>query len=277
MPVHNGLSMKQFSDDKDYHDMFDDIFHKWNVTTFFQPVIDVKANKLYGIDASAWLQSKKHSDVDFIPPGDFLNAAEKNGETINITKNILLQIQEYVSGNDVAQYKNLRFFLSISRHHLFRENIMVFAEDCIQTARRLKDSDNKLVIEVNSRISFDSIHKLKLLYALLSVQGNIDFALADFGAGHSNIQMLFGFDFNYIKIDQHMFFPSTSKVITHGFADDLMSGLRKQNTDIIITGVNTEKHLRYFLNKHVHFFQGDYFNKAVAYNKFSVPDYFGNG
>lgn len=269
--------MKQFSDDKDYHDIFDDIFQKWNVTTFFQPVIDTKIKKLYGIDVSAWLQSKESSHVDFISPADFLTAAEKSGEIVNITKDMLTQIQDYLSCKHFPQYNDLRFFFKISPLHLFSENIMQFAEDCIHAAKRLHEAGDKLVIEVNARISFDSIHKLKLLYALLSVQENIDFALGDFGVGHSNIEMLFGFDFDYIKINQSMFFPSTNKVITQGFADDLMSGLNKKNTDIIVTGINCEQHLHYFLNKDVCLFQGDYFSAATAYNNFSVLDYFEYG
>lgn len=269
--------MKQFSDDKDYHDMFDDIFQKWNVTTFFQPVIDTNIKKVYGIDATAWLQSKESSHVDFISPSDFLTAAEKSGETVNITRDLLAQIQEFLSCNTSSQCHGLRFFFKISPLHLFSENIMQFADDCICAAKWLHESGNRLVIEVNSRISFDSIHKLKLLHAVLSVQENIDFALGDFGAGHSNIEMLFGFDVKYIKINQSMFFPSTNKVITQGFADDLMSGLSKQNTDIIVTGINSEEHLHYFLNKDVRLFQGDYFSAATAYNNFSVLDYFEYG
>lgn len=266
--------MKQFNDDKDYHDMFDDIFEKWNVTAFFQPVIDTSKNCVYGIDATAWLQSKGSNCIDFIAPNDFLTAAEQSGEIVNITKELLLQIQEYVVGNTaVAQHHGLRFFLKISPLHLYSENIMEFAEDCISTAKYLNDANAKLVVEVNSRISFDLIHKLKLLSALLNIQDNIYFALGDFGAGHSNIEMLFGFDFDYIKIDKGMFFPLTDKVIMHGFADDLMGGLSKQNTNLIVTGIDSVYHLQYFLNKNVCLFQGGLFSAPTPCKKFDGLDY----
>ncbi|ARD62689.1 hypothetical protein Y71_23270 [Kosakonia radicincitans DSM 16656] len=270
--------MKQFNDERDYHDMFDDIFEKWNVTTFFQPIIDTRANRVYGIDATAWLQSKGSNCTDFISPHDFLTAAEKSGEIISITKELLLQIQDYLANHgDIDKCRELRFFIKISPLHLFSENIMEFAEDCIQTAKKLDKLNAKLVIEVNSRIPFDLIHKLKLLSALLTIQKNTFFALGDFGAGHSNIEMLFGFDFHYIKIDKSMFFPLTDKVIMHGFADDLMSGLSKQNTDIIVSGIDSVYHLQYFLNKNVSLFQGELFKAPVAYKNFNGLDYFDYG
>lgn len=269
--------MKQFSDDKDYHDMFDDIFQKWDVITFFQPVIDTHKKDVYGIDSSSWLQSKESNSIDFISPGDFLTAAENSGEIINITQNMLLQIQTCLTLKNSTQYHGLRFFIKLSPLHLYSENIMEFAEDCLRTARVLNTFNATLIIEVNARISFDLIHKLKLLDALLSVEENIQFALGDFGAGHSNIEMLFGFDFAFIKINQNMFFPLTHKVITQGFADDLMSGLSKQNTDIIITGVNSEQHMHYFLKQNVHLFQGDLFSPPVAYKRFSTLEYFEYG
>ncbi len=262
--------MKQFNDERDYHDMFDDIFEKWDVTAFFQPVIDTRANRLYGIDATAWLQSKGSNSTDFISPHDFLIAAEKSGEIINITKELLLQIQDYLEcQSDIEKCRDLRFFVKISPLHLFSENIMEFAEDCIQTAKQLDKLKARLVIEVNSRIPFDLIHKLKLLSALLAVQKNTFFALGDFGAGHSNIEMLFGFSFDYIKIDKSMFFPLTDKVIMPGFADDLMSGLSKQNTAIIVSGIDSVYHLQYFLNKNVSLFQGELFKAPAAYKDFN--------
>lgn len=269
--------MKQFSDDKDYHDMFDDIFCKWDVITFFQPVIDTHKKAVFGIDSSSWLQSKESNFIDFISPKDFLTAAEKNGEIVTITKEMLFQIQQCLTGKGAAQYQGLRFFIKLSPLHLFSENIMAFADDCIRAANDLARVKAELVVEVNGRISFDAIHKLRLLNALLSVQDNVAFALGDFGAGHSNIEMLFGFDFDYIKINQSMFFPVTNKAIAQGFADDLMSGLSKQNTEIIVTGVNSEQHMRYFLKQNVHLYQGDLFSAPVAYSNFSVLDYFEYG
>ncbi len=157
----------------------------------FQPLIDLKTNRVYGFEALARWELQPG---EFVSPGEFIPLAEETGLIVPMTEHLLrLCCREACHW---PQDVGLAFNLS-----------PVLLSDAVLGLRLIKImsdegfSPTRLELEITeSSVMKDYPAAQKVLGDLIEAGARI--ALDDFGTGYSSLSQLSGFSFDTIKIDR---------------------------------------------------------------------------
>ena len=157
----------------------------------FQPLIDLKTNRVNGFEALARWELQPG---EFVSPGEFIPLAEETGLIVALTEHLLRLC--CIEARNWPQEVGLAFNLS-----------PVLLSDAVIGLRLIKImsdegfSPTRLELEITeSSVMKDYPAAQKVLGDLMEAGARI--ALDDFGTGYSSLSQLSGFSFDTIKIDR---------------------------------------------------------------------------
>lgn len=126
--------------------------------------------------------------------------------------------------------------------------------------------EKNIMIEITERHLLDKHNQMVM--ARLAEMRTYGFSLAvdDFGTGHANIEYLYEFPFNYLKIDKMFIQAIGSGAVTENLFQSIVNMTQKLPIKIIAEGVETQKQSESLIQAGVHFHQGWYYVKAMPFN-----------
>lgn len=227
----------------------------------YQPQIDMKTGKLYGVEALIrWI----HPKAGFVPPMDFIPFAEETGFIYEIEKWVIAKA--YKQRSIWAQRYNSDIFMSVN---LSGKSIM--DDKTVDVISKVISSDPRSIdffeLEVtetaimeNLEIALSTLERIKSL--------GIEIALDDFGTGYSSLTYLEKLPIDVLKIDQA--FTNSISTGKENLASDteiivksVIALANDLNLRTVVEGVETIQQLEFFKKNKCDIGQGYYFSKPL--------------
>lgn len=157
----------------------------------YQPIVDVKTNRVIGLEA---VMRWEHPDMGNVSPGVFIPIAEDCNLIGSLGDWAVMQ-----ACNDAVQWPgNVRIAVNVSPAQFGNLN---FPTVVAQALSRSGLAPDRLELEVTESIFLADDAVIEQMFKSLKIMG-VRLSLDDFGTGYSSLGYLKKADFNKIKIDQ---------------------------------------------------------------------------
>ena len=230
---------------------------------FYQPIIDLKSNKISAFEA---LLRWQHPTKGLVAPSDFIPLAEETGLIIPIGSWLLRDAcqrlyqwqQEFPSSTPLSICVNIssRQFA----HHEFVSTVESILEDIPVAYGSLKLEITEGVIMRQPEMVATRLTKLKDLGVKLSVD--------DFGTGYSSLSYLQSFPVDTLKVDRsfvmRMGHPDSREIVK-----TIVMLAHNLGLDVVAEGVETEAQAQLLKAMDCEFVQGYYYSRPIEHNKAS--------
>jgi len=232
----------------------------------YQPQIDLKTNKIIGVEALLRWNNKLLGQV---PPDEFIPIAESTGVILDIGNFVfetsLREFQDtcksiYSNIDDTLHVDGkLRLSINISIRQLSEEK---FSESLFSMVRQYDCKHTKLMLEITETMTINRIDEIGLTLNKIQ-QAGIGVSLDDFGTGHSSLSHLSKLPIDEIKIDKSFIqeIPNNKQDIV--LIKSIINLGKSLNIKVLAEGVESIKQVNFLNRLGCQYFQGFYYSHPV--------------
>lgn len=220
---------------------------------FFQPIIDVKTNEIFGYETLARIYDKENNK--YIPAFKFINEAIKHGLLYKIDTIIQSKALAYLSQKNIDKY----IFLNLSKNFIHNLNNL---DDLYSNCKKYNIDPKKVVLEITEEeaiLDFESV-KNNVIYGKSL---GFNFAIDDFGVGYSNFNYLKQFPVNIIKLDGSLVNDIDKDKYNQVIVKAIIEIAKHKNIKILAEMVEREEEFIILKELGVDYVQGDLFSKPL--------------
>lgn len=233
------------------------------LVVFYQPLIDLKTNKLIGMEALLrWL----HPEKGMIAPGDFIPLAEETGLIDPIGDWVMRTACSQNKKWQDAGYPPVKVSVNMSARQFNKKDITE------QIGEILEDtglSPEYLGIEITeSVIMRDASSTITTLTSMHEI--GISLSIDDFGTGYSSLSYLKLFPIDNLKIDRSFVSNITSDSTDAAISASVIMLAHSMNLKVVAEGVETQDQLDLLRRQGCDFVQGYLFSRPLSAEEF-VP------
>ncbi len=223
---------------------------------YYQPVIDVRENRLVSFEA---LVRWEHPKYGIITPEHFIPLAEESGMMVKIGKHIIRKVCDQIKEFETKEL-DLKIAINISSKQLTQNHLEQTVKAIVKESQI---NPQHLELEVTESFLMDNIKTTDETIKNLKDIG-ICTAIDDFGTGYSSLSRLKKLSISKLKIDK-----SFINDIPHNNDDmvitEMIITLAKQlNLDIVAEGVETTNQKEFLAQKGCYMMQGYLFSEALS-------------
>jgi diguanylate cyclase (GGDEF)-like protein/PAS domain S-box-containing protein len=219
----------------------------------FQPIVDLRGGRIVGAEA---LVRWNHPAKGLLPPGDFIELAEKIGVMRRLGSWVLerscQEARAWGRGN-ADPYVSV----NVSASQLLEDSFSDEVRDALRSAGL---PARRLVLEVTETTLLRDRSGAARRLARLRELG-VRIAIDDFGTGYSSLSQLRDLPFDILKIDRS-FVEAMARERT-AFVGLIVQLCRQMNLDTIAEGVESWDQVRELLGHGCHKGQGYLFSRAM--------------
>lgn len=231
-------------------------FKEGELVTFFQPIIDLKTNKIAGFEVLLrWFCRKR----GHISPDTFIPLAESTSLIIPIGEWILAQALEAIDVIKQKTGKEIFLSVNVAEKQIADSNFLKVLKEKI-TNSNAKPSQIKL--EILERSLFEGENAIYLVEFCRDL--GLPLVIDDFGTGYANLAHLKNFQFDTVKIDkyfvQNIDNNQKDQTICRALID-LSHGL---NMTTVAEGIESQQQLDILRDLGCDFGQGYFFSPPVT-------------
>jgi len=195
----------------------------------FQPILDTAAGRTVAFEALARWSSPELGDV---PPGVFINAAERSGQIVQITR-VLVQ-------KALSAVRNWPMDMRVSINLSVRDIAsMETVEEIIEIVRQSQVAPHRIDFEITETAVVNDFDQARAALAAFHALGART-ALDDFGIGHSSLNHVRLLPLDKLKIDASF----VSDIDHHRPSEDIVKTMlelcRNLRIDCVVEGVETD-------------------------------------
>jgi diguanylate cyclase (GGDEF)-like protein len=237
-----------------------------DIDVFFQPLADVKTQKILGFEALArWTHSTKGP----ISPDIFIELAEENGLIEKIGNIVMRKACE----NAVAWPYPVKVAINVSGVQIRHTDIL----NDVKTALFQSGLPaHRLELEVTESVLLDDFdYALHVLRGLKNM--GLSLAMDDFGTGYSSLSSLISFPFDKLKIDRSFVTDLDYQQRLKNVVTTCIGLGKNLNMRMVAEGVERQAHIDFLLEQDCQEMQGFMIGRPMT--NADVHDYlkFGNG
>lgn len=229
-------------------------------SAYFQPVMDIKKNKLTGAETLLRFNTEK---TGFVSPVEFIPLLEESGLIIPVGRWVLEQamlacekIQKVIP--------DFRVSVNLSYIQVLKSNVL---KEIIDIAEKYQLPNDSILVELTESGFLESDENFIDFCQGLKEHG-IPLALDDFGTGYSNFHYLYNISPNTIKIDRSF----TLKALKNDYEYNLLRHMSDMTHSIdlnfCIEGIETKEELEKICGISPDYIQGYYFGKPCPFEQF---------
>lgn len=232
-------------------------FEEDEFVVYFQPQIDIRENKLVGMEALVrWV----HPTMGLIYPDKFIPLAEITGMIVQLDRLVMRKALAQFSIWDKAGLNPGKLALNLAIKQIEEDDFIEFVENTLDCENHsYKNIEFELTenqIMNNPEASIEALQRLSNL--------GISIAIDDFGTGYSSLAYLKRLPINKLKIDR-----SFVKDLPHDAEDaaitkTIISLCSSLNLKVIAEGVETKKQKNFLLDNACYFVQGYYYSRPLS-------------
>jgi EAL domain-containing protein (putative c-di-GMP-specific phosphodiesterase class I) len=222
-----------------------------DIEVFYQPVVELGSGQVKSVEALArW----RHKTRGFIPPTEFIAAAEESGLIVELGNLVLTK----VCRDATTLPGNIKVAVNLSAIQFAKSDIV----DLVTTGLAASGlPEGRLELEITESVFLaDSQDNLKTLQRLRTL--GVSIALDDFGVGYSSLSYLTAFPFNRVKIDKS-FIHRIGRSETVAVLAPIVQLANTLNLSIVAEGIETSEQLRMLRSLGIPFGQGYFFGRPV--------------
>ncbi len=220
---------------------------------YFQPIYSVKDKKVMGAEALARLYDK---ELGFISPMDFIRIAEKNGDIIEIGRQIFEKVCIFLSSVDTRKLGIHFINVNLSPVQCINPSLV---KDFSEIAKQYNVPMDMFDFEITESV-IEDYDAIQFTIAGLRAMGS-ELSLDDFGTGAANLTSLMNFPIHVVKID--MSFVRSYFNGKAGFLPDLIKLFKHSEIDIVVEGIETQDMMEKMVELGCDYEQGYYFSKPL--------------
>lgn len=170
--------------------------HRGQIQVHYQPVLHARSGRVVGAEALArW----EHPDRGWVPPQEFVLAAENSDLVVDLDRYVLARVVEQLSAWDRGGCDpSFSIAVNLSARHLSEPDTGTVVRDLLDGAGF---AAHRLTLEVTeSAVMLDADRAVRTLQELHAV--GVRVAIDDFGTGYSSLELLRDFPLDTLKIDR---------------------------------------------------------------------------
>lgn len=204
----------------------------------YQPILDLKSNRISGFEALARLNSDKYG---LVPPTEFIPIAEKTKLIIPIGEKIIQKALQFLKKLEMLGYDQIRVTINLSVIQLLKNE---FCQDLFKMIKDIGVNPTNVGLEITESIFFSDYEKVNTTLGKLKSAG-LRILIDDFGTGYSSLSRERDLNVDCVKIDKSfidkLMYIKPEKALT----SDIISMAHKLGHYVIAEGVECEKQREY--------------------------------
>lgn len=224
------------------------------LTTFFQPLVDIKNHSIFGYEL---LSRGIKEDGSIMSPNDMFSISRESELTFNLDR------QARIASIKNAAKENITNKLFIN----FLPSVVYNPSVCLKTTIDLIYENNlnpeNITFEVVETEDVKEIDHLVNILDFYRKQG-FTVALDDLGSGYSSLNNLSKLYPDYIKIDMHIIRDIDKNKLNQEIFEALVSIANNIDISVLAEGVETQEELDFVTSKGADLVQGYIFGKPSA-------------
>ena len=215
-------------------DLFDAVTHR-NIKPYYQPLVDIRNEKVVGIESLArW----EHDTLGMVPPDVFIPMAEREGVIYTLTNLMFeLTLKDFKCLKELGHSLQLSFNLSAKLLHLQR-----LPDNYAKQVRKFDIAPEEVVLEitesfgiVNDRDAMETLNRLRLQGFKLSID--------DFGTGYASMNNLLNMPFTQIKIDRAFVTNASENDVAKTLLESCLKLSHDLELEVVCEGIESEQDL----------------------------------
>ena len=206
----------------------------------YQPILDLKTNKVCAFEALARLRTEK---LGLVPPNEFIPIAEKTKLIIPDGEIIIIKAFHFLKHLIDLGYDTIRVAVNISAIQLLRPD---FTDRLLEIIRETDVPPENIDIEITESV-FASDYELINSFIKRLRDIGLQIAIDDFGTGYSSLARVKELNVDCLKIDKYFI----DKLLTDGpenvIISEIISMAHRLGYCTIAEGVEEEVQMKYLL------------------------------
>ncbi|WP_419252222.1 putative bifunctional diguanylate cyclase/phosphodiesterase [Caulobacter sp. ErkDOM-YI] len=198
----------------------------------FQPIIDTSAKRTIAFEALARWSSPELGDV---PPAVFINAAERSGQIVEITRVLVAKALRAVS----TWPMDMRVSINLSARDIASMETVSRIVDIVLESQVAPHRIDFEITETAIVCDFDQARAALMTFHGLGVRTALD----DFGTGHSSLSHVRLLPLDKLKIDSSFIADIDHHAASEDIVKTVLQLCRNLRIDCIVEGVETQAQL----------------------------------
>ena len=204
----------------------------------FQPILDLKSNKISSFEALARLSIEGLGPV---PPLEFIPIAEKTNLVVPIGRKIILQALGFLNKLKRSGFGSIGVSINVSAIQLLRDG---FTDSLLEMIEQTQVLPKNVGLEITESVFASNHEKINRILGKLSDIG-IHTAIDDFGIGYSSFARERDLNVNCLKIDKSFIERLQYLESDDAITSDIISMAHKLGHCTIAEGVEHERQKEY--------------------------------
>lgn len=215
----------------------------------YQPLIDLKNNKVVGVEA---LMRWKNPILGVVSPVDFIPVAEENGMILEMGEWALEQSCLQIMQWKRQGIKELSVAVNISGRQLRQSSLPDLVSNVL---KKTGLPAQYLELELTESILIEDIeHVVNIMYALKDM--GVRLVIDDFGTGYSSLSYLKQFPVDKLKIDRTFIYEMSGNHNDAAIAKAIINLGHSLSLQVLAEGVETEFQKKFIVKHGCDFAQG---------------------
>ena len=227
-----------------------------NFFLVYQPIVDLKTNKIYGFEALARFHSEK---LGWVSPNVFITVAEEEGIIIPLGNKIMRLALKFLKQLESHGLMDITLSFNVSAVQLLREDFVDTLDAYIKEAAV---NPRNLNIELTETVFSNDYEEINRILNQISEMG-IRVSIDDFGTGYSSLARERELNINCLKIDKYFIDKLLALDGKEAIVGDIISMAHKLGQDVVAEGVEYESQKQYLAQHNCDYMQGYLFSKPV--------------
>lgn len=231
------------------------------IEIFYQPIYSTKDSAFTAAEALVRIRDK---EGNIIPPGRFIDVAEKNGSILQLGEIVFEKVCSFIENNDMKKMGLHYVEINLSVVQCAYENL---ADTFISIMEKHNIEPGYINLEITESASTNAkrtlLNNMKTL-----INYGVNFSLDDFGTGQSNLNYIIDMPVVIVKFDRQMsmaYFENGKAKYVMDAAMHMIHGLKLQ---IVSEGIETEEQYSEMERLGINYIQGFYFSKPLPEQEF---------
>jgi len=233
---------------------FFDIVNNESLTSYFQPIVDMKDNTIYGYET---LARGVREDGSLVYPDELFSKSKRNDLNFKLDRLCRESSLKTAATKKVHQ----KVFINFIPTSIYDPEFCL--SSTVKWANQLEFDPSQIVFEVvETELVKDQKHLKKILEYYRKEGFKI--ALDDVGEGYSSLNMLIELQPDIIKIDRNIIDGIDTNELKQSVYKALFNLAREHNITVLAEGVETKYELDMIQSIGVDLVQGYYFAKPAV-------------
>lgn len=223
---------------------------------YYQPKYDVIKNNVMGFES---LIRWKKSNGDMVPPGEFLEVAEKSGLIIEIGKIVFRKACEFSSKLEKLGLLGYKISVNISSKEISQKE---FLEDIKEVIIETDIKKSNLEVEITESMIMEDFEVSMKKLEELKAEG-IGLAMDDFGKGFSSLSYLRHLPIDVLKIDKSFIDNITKDQKDLSIARKIIELSKILGLKVVAEGIETPAQFKLLKEMECDYIQGYFISRPL--------------